>query len=189
MSLKRIVAQFCVAVELLTRIPMPQTLIHKSELSFAVWAYPVVGIFVGLWGGLLGSLAVFIGLPMSFAACIAILGMTLITGGLHEDGLADTVDALGGIRSVPEMLRIMKDSTLGRQDIIPRKIGGRPIEAAIPVCFKSGRVDINNPIHERLTAPATIQDMSIALPSGKAAIREPRIIRVKAIARTPLLYL
>ena len=118
MSLKRIVAQFCVAVELLTRIPMPQTLIHKSELSFAVWAYPVVGIFVGLWGGLLGSLAVFIGLPMSFAACIAILGMTLITGGLHEDGLADTVDALGGIRSVPEMLRIMKDSTLGTYGVL-----------------------------------------------------------------------
>ena len=52
-------------------------------------------------------------LPISIAVIIAILCRLLITGALHEDGLADFFDGFGGGRTKERILAIMKDSHIG----------------------------------------------------------------------------
>jgi adenosylcobinamide-GDP ribazoletransferase len=47
------------------------------------------------------------------AAVLAVAAQVLLTGGLHEDGLADVADGFGGGRSRADKLRIMRDPRLG----------------------------------------------------------------------------
>jgi adenosylcobinamide-GDP ribazoletransferase len=52
-------------------------------------------------------------MPLLVAALLAIATLTLLTGGLHEDGLADTADGFGGGKTMAARLEIMRDSRLG----------------------------------------------------------------------------
>ena len=83
-----------------------------SELSASARYFPWVGL-------LLGALAsgVWIGCGLLWSPWIAALLTAAftawITGAFHEDGLADTADALGGAVSRERALAIMKDSRIG----------------------------------------------------------------------------
>lgn len=79
----------------------------------ATWAYPVVGALVGAGGGLVALAAHGMGLPPMVAAGWALAAATLLTGVLHEDGLADTADGFGGGRDAARKLEIMRDSRIG----------------------------------------------------------------------------
>lgn len=95
----------------LTRLPggaHPET---DRELGRSVPWFPVVGAVVGaLSGGVYWALHGPLG--QSLAAVLAVAAGAVITGGFHEDGLADTTDALGGT-SRARRLEIMKDSRVG----------------------------------------------------------------------------
>jgi len=97
------------AVQFLTRVPI--RLRAAPDLAACVPWFPVVG---GLIGATIG--AVVAGLmevvPSSVAATVGIVFGLILTGAFHEDGLADTADALGGWN--PEQRRqILKDSRHG----------------------------------------------------------------------------
>lgn len=100
------------ALAFLTRIPLtPSEPVAFPTPAIGVW-FPVAGAFIGtLVGGVFWLSAQL--LPTSSAAILAIGFGALITGGFHEDGLADTFDALGGGRDKESVLRIFKDSRLG----------------------------------------------------------------------------
>lgn len=102
------------AVAFLTRLPMP----HPdgplpTNFARAHRLFPVVGAAIGAAVGLLylGMLA--IGLPQFAAAALALGASALLTGALHEDGLADVADGFGGGRDRAAKLEIMRDSRLG----------------------------------------------------------------------------
>ena len=97
------------AVQLLTRIPVRAGPPGPGDLARALRWAPLVGAGVG-WAG---ALVLGIGLPPLLAAVAAVGVTVLLTGGLHEDGLADTLDGLGGGRTREAALRIMKDSRIG----------------------------------------------------------------------------
>ena len=102
------------AVMFFTRIRVPKQLRWSDELmqKAAAW-YPAVGVIVGSCGALAAwlALAVFPGYAM--AAIVATIATVLITGAFHEDGLADTCDALFGATDSRRVLEIMKDSRIG----------------------------------------------------------------------------
>ncbi|MBL6945594.1 MAG: adenosylcobinamide-GDP ribazoletransferase [Rhodospirillales bacterium] len=100
---------------LLTRIPFPWKRVSDvpPDTVASVWAFPVVGIAVGLGGAGVFAAASFVGLPSLVAAFLAIGLMVLMTGGLHEDGLADVADGFGGGGTVERKLEIMRDSRIG----------------------------------------------------------------------------
>jgi adenosylcobinamide-GDP ribazoletransferase len=101
-----------VAFQFLTRIPMPSIAFEADSLSRATKFFPVVGLVVGSGAVLLQKMLRFhINLPL--VALIVLIYLVLITGGLHEDGLADTADGLGGGRTKDQILAIMKDSRIG----------------------------------------------------------------------------
>ncbi len=98
----------------LTRLPirwpgeMPPDLAARS-----LRAGPVVGAAIGLAAGALYVLLSWLGVPALAAALIAVAGQMLLTGALHEDGLADLADGLGGGDSRDAKLAIMRDSRIG----------------------------------------------------------------------------
>jgi adenosylcobinamide-GDP ribazoletransferase len=101
------------AFAFLTRLPFRAGAAPEpGALARAAWAFPLAGILVGVAGGIVFSLADYLGLPVIAVALLAVAATVLITGGLHEDGLADTADGLGGAGR-DETLAIMRDSRSG----------------------------------------------------------------------------
>ena len=103
------------AATLLTRVPVSRLLGGRAwpDEAASVWAYPVVGVLVGGVGALVLWLAARFAMPPGIGAILAIAATLLLTGGLHEDGLADTADGLGGGATVARKLEIMRDSRIG----------------------------------------------------------------------------
>lgn len=95
----------------LTRLPGGAHPEDARQLGRSVPWFPVVGVALGL---LLG--AVHVGLievvSAPLAAILTVLLGVMATGAFHEDGLADTADALGGF-TPQRRLAIMKDSRVG----------------------------------------------------------------------------
>lgn len=104
---------FLVAVQFLTRISVkPFADFQDSWLDRSAKYFPLVGMLVGI----IGSAVIVVTtpflpqpLPMLFGLAAAIA----VTGAFHEDGLADTVDGLGGGQTPEQRLEIMKDSRIG----------------------------------------------------------------------------
>ena len=106
-------AIWVLAVGLLTRLPLPRLDLDANRSATAAWAWPLVGAVVGGIGAGAGALAMAAGLPAAVAAALALIAMALATGGLHEDGLADTADGLWGGHDTARRLEIMRDSRVG----------------------------------------------------------------------------
>lgn len=108
--------KFLIATQFLTRLPIParlQTTWGMEDLRDSVHMFPLVGVLVGLGASLVYAAAVFLHLPPVIAAILAVAAQILMTGALHEDGLADVCDGFGGGRTREEKLAIMRDSRLG----------------------------------------------------------------------------
>src|SRR6185312_2048709 len=104
--------EFFAALTFLTRLPLGRAQTDTPLLSLAdtVWAFPVVGLAIG---GIAYVIAFALGLPALAAALVAVATTALITGALHEDGLADTADGFGGGATREAKLDIMRDSRIG----------------------------------------------------------------------------
>lgn len=106
-----------IAVSFLTRLPvsapMPPEPASAGYLARATGMFPLVGAGVGVAAALAYGGAHELGLPSLASAFIAIGLGALVTGALHEDGLADVADGLGGGRTRDDRLRIMRDSRIG----------------------------------------------------------------------------
>jgi adenosylcobinamide-GDP ribazoletransferase len=102
------------AILFCTRLPLPHsTPITSGDVARASWAFPVAGALVGSAGALTYIIASAIRLPSALAAGLALGATLLATGCLHEDGLADMADGLGGGRDRARKLEIMRDPRLG----------------------------------------------------------------------------
>ena len=109
---------FLCAVQFLTRVPTPSFADFEPDwITRAARYFPLVGVLVGtacalvllasgqMWSGALPAL-------------LAIAVGVLLTGGFHEDGLADTADGLGGGQTPAQRLEIMKDSRVGTYGVL-----------------------------------------------------------------------
>ncbi|MFL5337316.1 MAG: adenosylcobinamide-GDP ribazoletransferase [Geminicoccaceae bacterium] len=103
-----------IAALFLTRLPVHvDGTVTMRDLAGAVYAFPLVGAAVGLLCGLAFTAAAWLGLPSLPSSLLAIVTMILVTGALHEDGLADTADGLGAGADRERALEIMADSRIG----------------------------------------------------------------------------
>ena len=115
--LRRRVDEARLAFMLLTRLPMGQ-MAEAPPLAASVWAYSVVGAMVGALAGLVFSFAAWAGLPPVTAGLLAIGAGVLLTGAMHEDGLADLADGFGGGHTRERKLEIMRDSRIGSYGVV-----------------------------------------------------------------------
>jgi adenosylcobinamide-GDP ribazoletransferase len=102
------------ALQFLTRLPIRAPAAWQGHaLAASVPAFPLIGALIGAFAGLAFAFASWLGLPPMLAAVLAVAAQILLTGGLHEDGLADLADGFGGGRTRAEKLEIMRDPRLG----------------------------------------------------------------------------
>ena len=104
---------FLGALMFMTRLPVGKGYVFRSEdLPRSAVYFPVVGVMIGSLAGL-----VLLCSEPFFPPVVAVLfcmGTTvLLTGALHEDGLADAMDGLLGGKETRQRLEIMRDSRLG----------------------------------------------------------------------------
>jgi adenosylcobinamide-GDP ribazoletransferase len=102
------------ALRFMTIFPVPSSEAATAPdwLSRCAKFFPAVGICVGLVSAAALLLTSSIWNPV-IAALLAVAASIIVTGALHEDGLADTADGFGGGWSVEKRLAIMKDSRIG----------------------------------------------------------------------------
>lgn len=111
---------FWSAIGFLTRLPIPDTPYNDDTVRASMRWYPVAGLIVGVI--VAGSLAlwqqVFPGSPL-LAGVMTVATWVALTGALHLDGLADTIDAwVGGLGDRERTLAIMKDPHVGSSAVV-----------------------------------------------------------------------
>jgi adenosylcobinamide-GDP ribazoletransferase len=113
-SLGRLATDLKVALVFYTRLPLSHDgPIAGTDLAQASWAAPIAGAVVGALGAAAYGVAHAAGLGPLPAAGLALLVTIALTGGLHEDGLADTADGFGAGATPERRLAIMRDSRIG----------------------------------------------------------------------------
>ena len=109
---------FLVAVQLMTRVPVTlREAPTDEELARAAAWFPLVGAGVGAIAAAAYYALARAHLP-SLAPWAALAAAVLVTGGFHEDGLADSADGLFGGHDAARRLAIMRDSRLGSYGVL-----------------------------------------------------------------------
>jgi adenosylcobinamide-GDP ribazoletransferase len=101
-----------VAFQFLTRIPLPSIAFEPDSLARSIKFFPLVGLAVGA-GAVVVERLLISHMSRPLVALVVLVYFVLITGCLHEDGLADTADGLGGGWTKDQILLILKDSRIG----------------------------------------------------------------------------
>ncbi|PSH03093.1 MAG: adenosylcobinamide-GDP ribazoletransferase [Acidobacteria bacterium] len=108
----RLLRELLAAVQFLTRLPVPSYRFEPDMVMGAAKLYPIVGALVA-FGAIALERLLRPHLPASAIAVAVLVYFGIITGGLYEDGLADTCDGLGAGGERKRMLDIMRDSRIG----------------------------------------------------------------------------
>ncbi len=111
--MKRQFLLLLVAIQFLTRLPVPvEGELPDEALAESARYFPIVGALVGAGA---------IGIDLLFGSrggrnvsvALILIYLVVVTGGLHEDGLADAADGFGGGWTKERVLMIMRDSNIG----------------------------------------------------------------------------
>jgi adenosylcobinamide-GDP ribazoletransferase len=113
-----LLADFYFCLGFFTRLPFPSAASRSephslANFSHAVRMLPVAGGLVGALAAIAMAAASGLGLPPPLAAPLAICALALVSGAMHEDGLADCADGFSGGTTRERKLEIMQDSRIG----------------------------------------------------------------------------
>lgn len=113
---------FLLAIQFLTIIPVrTKEAMEKSQLSQSIIYFPLVGLLLGV---ILAGLNLFLSYLLFYPLLInviLVIALIILTGGLHLDGLADTIDAFSSRKDKETLLEIMRDphiATMGTLSLI-----------------------------------------------------------------------
>ena len=99
------------AVQFLTRLPV-RVEFCPARMALAPGWFPLVGMAIGGAAAAVHAGALWLW-PAPIAVVMSLAATLWLTGALHEDGLADTADGLGGAAPRARALEIMRDSRIG----------------------------------------------------------------------------
>jgi adenosylcobinamide-GDP ribazoletransferase len=154
-SVKDWIDDLRIATALLTRVPMPHPDGATAKgITRAQRVFPLVGALIGAVVGFVDLALLKFGVPVPAAAALALGASALLTGALHEDGLADVGDGFGGGRDRKAKLAIMRDSRLGTYGTV-----------VLLVCFATKWSALAS-----LTSAAIVTGLIVAHALGRAAI-------------------
>lgn len=119
------ITDFAQAMTLLTRIPVPlpdpppaSDPAPGQQSQRIVWAFPLAGVVVAVGAFSPAWIAGWWGLPPGGVAFVALAVAIVLTGAMHEDGLADVADGFWGGWTRARRLEIMKDSRVGTYGVL-----------------------------------------------------------------------
>jgi len=112
------IGKFLLALSFFTRLPIGRHDLGALSLSQAAAFFPIAGALIGLISGAIYLALLHLGVQGNISAWITIFFQLAVTGGLHEDGLADMADGLASGRSKEQKLAIMRDSRIGSYGVL-----------------------------------------------------------------------
>ena len=99
------------AFQFLTLLPVKRSF-TVEQIGRSTAYFPVVGLVIGLiLAGIDYVLSLI--LPAGVVNIFLVIALAAMSGALHLDGLADTLDGLAGHRTTEQRLEIMRDSRVG----------------------------------------------------------------------------
>jgi adenosylcobinamide-GDP ribazoletransferase len=118
MQAPSLLADLLLCLRFCSRLPLPvlagELAPHGfSAFSRAAGLLPLAGGIIGALAALVLTIAASLGFPPPVTALLALASLVLLTGALHEDGLADCADGFGGGTGRERKLDIMRDSRIG----------------------------------------------------------------------------
>jgi adenosylcobinamide-GDP ribazoletransferase len=117
-------AELLVGLRFLTRLPIPfARTIDPPPLAQSMRFFAVAGGLIGAANGLFLATFHALLLPDQLSAVLTCVVGVLLTGALHEDGLADVADGLFGCKTREQRLLIMHDSRIGTYGAIALLLG------------------------------------------------------------------
>ncbi|MCD2177210.1 adenosylcobinamide-GDP ribazoletransferase [Rhizobium sp. C1] len=175
------------ALGFLSRIPFPGRFFagHDGSMRRTSGAFAIAGALIALPPALLLGLLLHLGVKPELSALLALALQIGLTGGLHEDGLADCADGLGGGRTRERALEIMKDSRLGaygglalilslglRTEALAGLAPHGPVAAGLAMVAVNAAARAAMVWHWSALAPARVGGVAAAVgqPSGSAVI-------------------
>ncbi len=113
------ISDFWRALALLSRVPVKGIEDFRAEvIARSVWSWPLVGLLLAGFAMLPAMLVYSLTANILIFAIIALAGMVLLTGSMHEDGIADCADGFGGGFERARKLEIMRDSHIGTYGVV-----------------------------------------------------------------------
>jgi adenosylcobinamide-GDP ribazoletransferase len=173
------------AITFLTIVPVPAGADADAGLGGAAVWFPVVGAAVG---GLAGGVRLLAGdaLGASVATVLAMIALVIVTGALHQDGLADTADGLGARGARARRLEVMRDSStgvFGALALIAWALllfttltsldGDRALRALVVACALARWAAL---AHAAATSPARSDGLGAALRVGRPALAVATVV-------------
>ena len=108
-----------IAIAMYSKIPMPRVDWNEKNMRYAMCFFPLVGVIIGVLEIVAGNLiTTWKGEGTFFYAVVLTLIPVFITGGIHLDGFADTMDAKSSYGDREKKLEILKDPHTGAFAII-----------------------------------------------------------------------
>ncbi len=125
-----------------TRLPLP--ILAREEADPIVTAnafspaFSASGLVAGAVGSCVMGLAAALSASSLMAATLGVATLIMLTGALHEDGLADCADGIGGGRTRERKLEIMRDSAIGTYGVLALLIS-----VAVRILALSALIEMN----------------------------------------------
>ena len=114
-----VLSDFFRALVLLSRVPVfPMDDFRPVMIARSVWCWPLVGVFLAGIALIPAQFAAYLTGSAVVFAIVAVLALVLLTGAMHEDGLADCADGFGGGLERARKLEIMRDSRIGTYGVV-----------------------------------------------------------------------
>lgn len=108
-----------IAIAMYSKIPMPQAEWNEKNMRYAMCFFPLVGVIIGVLEIVAGNLiTIWKGEGTFLCAVVLTLIPVFVTGGIHLDGFADTMDAKSSYGDREKKLEILKDPHTGAFAII-----------------------------------------------------------------------
>ncbi|VBB68843.1 Cobalamin synthase [invertebrate metagenome] len=165
-----------------------------------MWIFPLVGMIVGAAGAAVYAMSVAVGLTPLLAAVLALAVMTRLTGGLHEDGLADMADGFGVTGSRLHKMTVMRDSHIGTFGVLTLGFAIAIRATAIAAVGATGVADVAvalilaeamgraaMPLAMRLAPPARLDGLGAT--AAAADDKEALVATIIAVALAGILAL
>jgi len=109
---------FLLSLQFLTIVPVRIGHFEERKLARSAAFFPMVGCILGIFLALIYGACLRCGFSPLASSTVCVIALIILTGGIHLDGLADTLDAIGSSKDHQAMLVIMRAPTIGAFGVV-----------------------------------------------------------------------
>lgn len=113
-----LIKSFFICLSMYTTIPVPHITWETKNMKYIFFCLPLIGVILGLIEYLLYLISLYLGFSSVLYAALSVAVIILLTGGIHLDGYADTIDALFCHGDIEKRRQVLSDAHTGAFAVI-----------------------------------------------------------------------